>query len=302
MGSPFMTMVESGTDSRRNSFHDQIRLGAGGKGKGEREGRRKGPSRNGSRRSSVSVQRKEEEQEPNASGNVGGPKGDPAFGGLDQGTFNRVKNATKLEDAAVIGRFHEFMKQFPSGGISVEAFNNLSSHVLKDDEVEDFTKNVFKMFDADLNGYLTFEEFTLATECHEVANSNPLEKLSWLFENVYDKDKSGQITKDELEDILIDVLLEEKWKFSLAREVVRSIFEGLDMNKDGGISRREFLIATTQSDDLKKLLCRCALEEQKKRGIISPADAIAAMCAGELVKDENGEEGGRKKKKKKKKK
>ena len=184
-----MTMVESGTDSRRNSFHDQIRLGAGGKGKGEREGRRKGPSRNGSRRSSVSVQRKEEEQEPNASGNVGGPKGDSAFGGLDQGTFNRVKNATKLEDAAVIGRFHEFMKQFPSGGISVEAFNNLSSHVLKDDEVEDFTKNVFKMFDADLNGYLTFEEFTLATECHEVANSNPLEKLSWLFENVYDKVK-----------------------------------------------------------------------------------------------------------------
>ena len=79
------------------------------------------------------------------------------------------------------------MKQFPSGGISVEAFSQLSSHVLKAEEVEEFTKNVFKMFDADLNGYLTFEEFTLATECHEVANANPLEKLSWLFENVYDK-------------------------------------------------------------------------------------------------------------------
>ena len=180
-------MVESGTDSRRNSFHDQIRLGAAAK-SGEREGRRKGPSRNhsrnGSRRSSVSVQQKPEpepEQQPS------GPKGDSAFGGLDQGTFNRVKNATKLEDAAVIGRFHEFMKQFPSGGISVEAFSQLSSHVLKAEEVEEFTKNVFKMFDADLNGYLTFEEFTLATECHEVANANPLEKLSWLFENVYDK-------------------------------------------------------------------------------------------------------------------
>ena len=98
-------MVESGTDSRRNSFHDQIRLGAGGKGKGEREGRRKGPSRNGSRRSSVSVQRKEEEQEPNASGNVGGPKGDSAFGGLDQGTaafFEATDTLCKTYGACLI--------------------------------------------------------------------------------------------------------------------------------------------------------------------------------------------------------
>ena len=194
-------MVESGTDSRRNSFHDQIRLGAAAK-SGEREGRRKGPSRNhsrnGSRRSSVSVQQKPEPEPEQPSG----PKGDSAFGGLDQGTFNRVKNATKLEDAAVIGRFHEFMKQFPSGGISVEAFSQLSSHVLKAEEVEEFTKNVFKMFDADLNGYLTFEEFTLATECHEVANANPLEKLSWLFENVYDKVIIYSLIKTYLEGTL----------------------------------------------------------------------------------------------------
>ena len=187
-----MTMVESGADSRRNSFHDQIRLGA----KGEREGRRKGPSRNGSRRSSI--YKKEEPEKKAEEPTQIGPKGDAAFGGLDQGTFTRVKNATKLEDAAVIARFHEFMKQFPNGGISVEDFGKLSSRVLKEDEVEEFTKSVFKMFDADLNGYLTFEEFTLATECHEVANANPLEKLSWLFENVYDKvrkfDQNAELT------------------------------------------------------------------------------------------------------------
>ena len=140
----------------------------------------------GSRRSSI-YKKEEPEKKAEDTPAPAGPKGDPAFGGLDQGTFTRVKNATKLEDAEVIARFHEFMKQFPNGGISVEAFGNLSSRVLKQEEVDEFTKSVFKMFDADLNGYLTFEEFTLATECHEVANANPLEKLSWLFENVYDK-------------------------------------------------------------------------------------------------------------------
>ena len=87
---------------------------------------------------------------------------------------------------SIVARFHEFMKQFPTGGISIDEFKKLSSHVLKEEEVEEFTASVFKMFDADMNAYLTFEEFTLATEVHEVANANPLEKLSWLFENVYD--------------------------------------------------------------------------------------------------------------------
>ena len=73
---------------------------------------------------------------------------------------------------------------------------------------------------------------------------------------------------------MIDALLEEKYKFSKAREIVRGIFDDLDMNKDGGISRREFLLATTQSDDLKRILCAAAVEEQKKRGILNPADAI----------------------------
>ena len=38
------------------------------------------------------------------------------------------------------------------------------------------------MFDGDKNRFLTFEEFTLATEVHDTT-----EKLAWLFENIYDQ-------------------------------------------------------------------------------------------------------------------
>ena len=72
--------------------------------------------------------------------------------------------------------------------MTVSAFRKLSLSVLSEDEVDDFTNNVFRMFDVDRDKTLTFEEFTLATVIHATCSEeNPMEKLSWLFDNVYDK-------------------------------------------------------------------------------------------------------------------
>ena len=105
---------------------------------------------------------------------------------LDKPTVNRLKNATKLSEPDIIERYEEFNRQFSDKGISVTAFQQLSLAVLDEAEVDEFVTNVFRMFDVDKNQYLTFEEFTLATEVH-ASNGNPLEKLSWLFDNIYDK-------------------------------------------------------------------------------------------------------------------
>jgi hypothetical protein len=55
-----------------------------------------------------------------------------------------------------------------------------------DGEVDMFVSNVFKIFDANLDGLLDFEEFTLAT-CAKGDGASPKDKMEWLFENVYDK-------------------------------------------------------------------------------------------------------------------
>lgn len=104
---------------------------------------------------------------------------------MDKASLSRIKNATKLTDSEIEDRYQEFTRQFPSGGITKEAFKNLSLNVLEEEDVNEFTNNVFIMFDVDRNGYLTFAEFTLAIEV--ASNVNPLEKLSWLFDHVYDK-------------------------------------------------------------------------------------------------------------------
>ena len=50
----------------------------------------------------------------------------------------------------------------------------------------DFTQKVFNLFDGDGDAFLTFEEFTLAVEVKDTTG-NPLGKLAWLFDMVYDK-------------------------------------------------------------------------------------------------------------------
>lgn len=103
---------------------------------------------------------------------------------LDKSTINRIRKATKLTEEEIVERYEGFIQQFPDDALSMEDFKTLSLHVLEPSEVGDFTKKVFKMFDSDNNKYLTFEEFTLATE---QPKGNPLYKLSWMFDNVYDE-------------------------------------------------------------------------------------------------------------------
>ena len=56
---------------------------------------------------------------------------------------------------------------------------------VEEQDLDSFTKNIFKMFDVNNDRVLTFEEFTFATSAQNF--DDPREKLFWLFDNVYDK-------------------------------------------------------------------------------------------------------------------
>jgi Ca2+-binding EF-hand superfamily protein len=70
--------------------------------------------------------------------------------------------------------------------MSARSFRRASCHVLDKTEIADFTHKIFNLFDADGDAYLTFEEFTMAVETKDT-KGNPLGKLAWLFDTVYDK-------------------------------------------------------------------------------------------------------------------
>ena len=62
---------------------------------------------------------------------------------------------------------------------------NIFDTKVEEQDLDSFTKNIFKMFDVNNDRVLTFEEFTFATSAQNY--DDPKEKLYWLFDNVYDK-------------------------------------------------------------------------------------------------------------------
>ena len=64
-------------------------------------------------------------------------------------------------------------------------FINIFNTKVEEQDLDSFTKNIFKMFDVNNDRVLTFEEFTFATSAQNY--DDPKEKLYWLFDNVYDK-------------------------------------------------------------------------------------------------------------------
>ena len=105
---------------------------------------------------------------------------------INENALKRLKNATNLSKMELIYRYEEFYRQYPNGEMNKNSFRKLCAAILVEDEVDKFSNEVFDLFDADKNDLLTFEEFILATEVQDVKDCNPLYKLAWLYDNVYD--------------------------------------------------------------------------------------------------------------------
>ena len=104
---------------------------------------------------------------------------------------------------------------------------NLNINLKSDGSFEGLLRNI----DSDNNGYITFEEFLIASVNKEKLLTE--ENLKMAFD-VFDRDKNGGISHDELKYILGEFNPNAKeflWK---------KMIQQIDLNKDGQISYEEF--------------------------------------------------------------
>ena len=112
---------------------------------------------------------------------------------------------------------------------------------IKSDTLEADVEQIFKNIDMDNNGYVEYEEFVRAAVSKErFINENVL-RFAFRY---FDKDGSGEITFDEIEDIFKGSVADK----NKVHESLKKIIDEVDTNKDGIISFNEF------SDIMKKML------------------------------------------------
>ena len=119
------------------------------------------------------------------------------------------------------------------GKISKAELLNGFSERYTSDTLESDVEEIYKILDMDNNGYIEYEEFVRAACSKEYFVKDNVLRFAFKY---FDKDGSGEITFDEIED-LFSQSIPDKTK---VRETLKNIIIEVDINQDGKITYDEF--------------------------------------------------------------
>ncbi len=113
--------------------------------------------------------------------------------------FDSLKQSTHFKVKEIEDLFERFKDDFPDGNISKSEFIDHYQEMFPGSNASMFAENVFRAYDADGNGVVSFKEFLCALSV--TSRGTVAERLEWTFK-MYDVDGDGFIDRDEASDIL----------------------------------------------------------------------------------------------------
>ncbi|XP_069561250.1 Kv channel-interacting protein 4 isoform X1 [Brachyistius frenatus] len=151
--------------------------------------------------------------------------------------------------------YRGFKNECPSGVVNEETFKEIYSQFFPQGDASTYAHFLFNAFDTDHNGSLSFEDFVMGLSI--LLRGTVQEKLNWAF-NLYDINKDGYITKEEMLDIMkaiydmmgkctYPVLKEET-----PRQHVEVFFQKMDKNKDGVVTIDEFIDCCQNDENIMR--------------------------------------------------
>lgn len=153
-----------------------------------------------------------------------------------------------------------FLKMSPEGKMTKPQFMKIYKKFFPyEKEPRDNCEHVFRTFDTDANGHISFNEFLFSMNV--LSSGSPKQKLSLLF-HMYDVNGDGIISVNELIIIVESIFKLLTTNISpIARHYMDSpaqrakkVFEKLDCNNDKKITMSEFCAGCSKDLNLLKLL------------------------------------------------
>ncbi|KAJ3596747.1 hypothetical protein NHX12_003150 [Muraenolepis orangiensis] len=156
-----------------------------------------------------------------------------------------LETDTNLGDSVDFEQMHwTFINECPSGLITLHEFQRLFSNGTVGKDSAEYAEQIFRTLDSNEDGVVDFSEYVVAVSL--LIAGSPEQKLRWSFK-LYDKDRDGVITRDEMLDIMQAV-----YKMSLANaltkrnpltaeECTNRIFMRLDRDNNAIICLDEFI-------------------------------------------------------------
>ncbi|XP_023685549.1 Kv channel-interacting protein 4-like isoform X2 [Paramormyrops kingsleyae] len=151
--------------------------------------------------------------------------------------------------------YRGFKNECPSGVVNEETFKGIYSQFFPQGDASRYAHFLFNAFDTDHNGSVNFEDFALGLST--LLRGSVQEKLNWAF-NLYDINKDGYITKDEMLDIMRAIYsmmgrcTYPVLKDDAPRQHVEIFFQKMDKNKDGVVTIDEFIDCCQNDENIMR--------------------------------------------------
>merc|ERR1712193_271242 len=170
-----------------------------------------------------------------------------------------LRSNTRYDEGTICEWYKGFKQDCPDGKLSPDAFMKIYSKCFPVGCVNDFCDHVFRTFDTDGNGFIDFKEFLLAISV--TSSGSPEEKLNWAF-SMYDADGNGWIDLMEMTRIVKSIysMMGPKQTAAVvgdqqsAEDRAEGIFNKMDVNSDGKVTREEFVQACIKDQKMVDLL------------------------------------------------
>ncbi|XP_072850036.1 guanylyl cyclase-activating protein 3 isoform X2 [Pogona vitticeps] len=158
-----------------------------------------------------------------------------------------------VTDQDTHGLYTKFMKECPSGQLSLHEFKGLLDLHGLNPEANYYVEQVFNTFDLNKDGFIDFLEFIAAINL--VIRGKIDQKLKWYFK-LYDADGSGTIDKKELLSIFSAIQTINGNQDMTPEEFANMVFQKIDVNNDGELSLEEFISGIESDETLLEVISK----------------------------------------------
>merc|ERR1711970_1408435 len=165
-----------------------------------------------------------------------------------------LSKSSGLGEAQVKEAFDAFIAEHPNGKMKPKDFREMMSKALPKKDASKMEKRVFRIYDANNDGYIDFTEFMLIFFI--MSDGSPEEVLTKIF-RVFDVNSDGTITQKEMTKLIKDMygLLKSEDPNLAAKDLVsKSAFAEMDKDQDGKVTTAEFTSACMGQDEFSKML------------------------------------------------
>ncbi|GMT36008.1 hypothetical protein PFISCL1PPCAC_27305 [Pristionchus fissidentatus] len=168
-------------------------------------------------------------------------------------TIESLCKQTKFSRKEIQIIYRTFKQCCPNGTIALEQFQEIYSQLFPHGATTKYAEYVFRTFDSDCDRIISFEEFV--TGLSVISRGSTDEKLNWIF-TLYDIEKRGAIGPSELMKIaqsMYDLMGRNTGPpvtYQHLLEQASTIVQKMDMNKDGVITREEFLEMCSKDESI----------------------------------------------------